>query len=344
MPLSAASNNFFPRTLWRSFLVTLVFVMLASFLFWLDSFRAYQSEIRVLVLAKSPTLEADQVVENFTELSKTLSFYDRVLQGTDLLDDEFEGYSPDQRRALWNDMVSVERSDKSGVLIITARKERSEQAKLLSEETSKALLSVASFYYNVKTDIDLRIVEGPIVSTTITHPWRYAATSVMSALGVTGAFFLILSLLPALFGKKTQIPKQTFHIGETVPLIDPKKFVPARPTNLTFESVPEETPELIEEEKASSFEEEKLVTNERMLPGMDITELPFEFEDTSREESAEVPEGEIFTETIEEPVILEELPVVQMEEKQEQTAPEEPREPTIEEYKRRLNELLAGGR
>jgi capsular polysaccharide biosynthesis protein len=341
MPLSAANNNFFPRTLWRTFLVTLVFVTLASFLFWLDSFRAYQSEIRVLVLAKSSAIEADQVIDNLAELSKTLSFYDRVLQGTDLLDDDFEGYSPDQRRALWNETVRVERSDKSGILIITARQERSEKAKLLSEETSKALLSVASFYYNIKTDVDLRIVEGPIVSTTLAQPWRYVAVSVGSAAGVTAVFFLLLSLVPSLFGKGAGTTPQTFRVGDAVPLIDPKKFVPARPAKLTFESTPEE----VQAEEEPVLSEEKPHKEERMLPGMDVAELPFEFEETYPEEPSVVPEGEIFTETIEEPVIPEELPVAQVEEKEEVKAPEPPRgEPTIEEYKRRLNELLAGGR
>lgn len=340
MSLSAANKTFFPRTLWRSFLVTLFFVTLASFLFWLDSFRVYQAELTMLVLAKSQAVDADQTASDLSELSKTLSFYDRVLSGTDLLDDDFEGYTPDQRRVLWNETVQVAQSDKGGVLTVTARQDEMEKAKRLAEETSKALLSVTSFYYNVKTDIDLRVVDGPIVSTVVAHPWKYGAVSIGSGLVATALFFLVLAFIPALFENRSSVSAPQYHIGETVPLIDPQKFVPARPTNLTFESVPEETVE--EAPAAVPLEELAEAQNERMLPGMDVAELPFEFEETYREDSLEGPEGEVFTND-EEPEITEILPVE--EEIEEEKVPEIPKgEPTVEEYKRRLNELLAGGR
>ena len=70
MRLRGINNLLLPYAAWRrSFFVALFFVTLASFLFWLDSFRIYEAEIRVLTIAKSQNTATDQVVENFEELT-----------------------------------------------------------------------------------------------------------------------------------------------------------------------------------------------------------------------------------------------------------------------------------
>ncbi len=326
--------NFIPiHASWRrSFFVALFFVTLASLLFWLDDYRVYQSEMRILVIGKVPTVATDQVVENFTELSRNLSFYERVLAGNDLIDDHFEGYTKDERKAAWNEMVTVNRSAQSGVLVVTAREASPESAKRLSEETGRALFAVAAFYYNVKTDIDLRVVDEPIIKTVVGEPIRYVVTSLGSALFLTTLFFMLLSLLPTLFGRDLGRTPE-FPVGASVPYIDPQKFVPERPV-MTFESAPKtrgETPETPAKAETES------VTTERLLPGMDATELPFQFETNFPDDEAE--------ETTE----LADLPVMNGFVESTPIAPATPEpvkkdEPTIEEYKRRLNELLSGGK
>lgn len=322
----------------RSFFVALFFVTLASLLFWLDSFRVYQSELRVLVIPKTSTVAIDQVVENFAELSRNLSFYERVLAGNDLIDDRFEGSTKDERKAGWNEIVSVKRSAQSGVLVVTATEKSPESAKRLSEETAKTLFAVASFYYNVKTDIDLRIVDEPIGKTTVGQPVPYVVTSVGSALILTTLFFVLLSALPSLFGRRDR-NHTDFPVGASVPYIDPQKFVPARPA-MSFES----TTNHREAEPVAAAPSEKPAANERLLPGMDATELPFQFEESfppeTETELTDLPVMNGFVESVEEsaPVAL---PIKQDEIKKEEVKKEEP---TIEEYKRRLNELLSGGK
>lgn len=332
--------NFIPiHASWRrSFFVALCFVTLASLLFWLDSFRVYQSELRILVIPKTSTVAIDQVVENFAELSRNLSFYERVLAGNDLIDDHFEGYTKDERKAGWNKMVTVTRSAQSGVLVVSATEASPEAAKRLSEETGKALFAVASFYYNVKTDIDLRIVDEPIVKTTVATPVLYGVTSFGSALLLTTVFFVLLSALPALFGRRDR-NRTDFPVGASVPYIDPQKFVPARPA-MSFES----TTNHREAEPVVTAPSEKPGANERLLPGMDA-ELPFEFEtsfpdDESETELTDLPVMNGFVESgVESAPVA--LPIKQDEIKKEEVKKEEP---TIEEYKRRLNELLSGGK
>lgn len=352
MPLSATNRVLFPRSAWkRSFFVTLFFVTLASFLFWLDTFRGYESEVRVLIIGKTESSATEQVIENLAELTSNLSFYERVLVSNDLIDDAFEGQSKDRRKALWNEAVVVRRSENSGVLVVTARQNTSEQSKRLAEETVKTLFVLAPFYYNIKTDVDLRVVDDVIVKPVLLRPLAYILSSIGSALVATIVFFWMLSVTPFFF--QTRKSKQQreylssparegseggqgeFAVGASVPYIDPQKFVPARPTALTFESSHQEQQirqEILAPGPARVTRVEGPVWNERMLPGMDVESLPFEFEERAPEENSV---EEIEEQRIPEPV------------SQKSELPSEPiptGEPTVEEYKRRLNELLAGGK
>ncbi len=329
--MSVRNKPSITRRSWqRSFFVALFFVTLAALLFWLETFHAYQSEMRVLVVGKVPETE-NQAIENLIELSKNLSFYERVLAGNDLIEDEFAGQAKDQRKKLWNETVTIQRSEKSGVLVVTARQDTPEKAKRLTEETVQTLFSVASFYYNIKTDIDLRIVDEPILETVVIHPIKYVLISFGSALGATVVFFGFLSFVPSLFGKPEEQVSPEYPIGASVPFIDPQKFVPARPTMLSFESSHDEQREMVSEAK-----------EERMLPGMDAESLPFQFE--------EVPG--VSPEASEQESNFSDLPVtggfvadkVETPQAASGTAPLNTNEPTVEEYKRRLNQLLAGGR
>ncbi len=346
MRLRGVNNLLSPYAAWRrSFFVTLFFVTLASFLFWLDSFRIYEAEVRVLTIAKSQSAATDQVVENFAELTSNLSFYERMLSENDLIDDDFEGYSQDKRKALWNEVVTVKRSEKSGVLIVVARQDTKEKSKRLAEATVKTLFSVAGFYYNIKTDIDLRVVDETIIKPALSQPLWYAATSLGSAFGATVLFFLFLSVTPFFFRKKqlravplriassetemTGKPYQDFAVGAAVPYIDPGKFVPTRPKALSFESSHEE--QQIREEILAPITKAQAPVNlpvassqsEKMLPGMDVENLPFEFEEVQIA-----------------PPLLESVAA----EPSVPPASIKSGEPTIEEYKRRLNELLSGGK
>ena len=252
------------------------------------------------------------------------------MENNDLIDDDFEGYSKDERKAHWNDIVSVHRSDKSGVLSVVATQDTPEKAKRLSEETVKTLFAVASFYYNIQTDIDVRVVDEPIVKTVVAHPVRYVLTSVGSAFGATTLFFLILSILPGMLGKRVTRVAPEYPTGASVPFLDPQKFVPARPTTLSFESSHQE-----QRVKKDVSVPTPLSGSERMLPGMDATELPFQFEESYPDEG-----------------VLTDLPVtggfvdekVTLEAATPSVENVKQGEPTIEEYKRRLNELLAGGK
>lgn len=331
-------NKFSAGTPWRrAFIVSLVFVLLASFIFWLDFFRSYQAEVSILIVAKqSSSPLAAAVAGDIKELTRTLTFYERVLADNELIDDTLEGQTPKKRKAFWNDMVSLDTREGSGFLVIRAYGETGENANRIAKQVAHSLFSVAGLYYDVKKDIDMRIVDGPITGSVLTRPWLYVVVSVSSAIIITLLFFGLLIVIPDLIGEQK---RESYLKGMTdinaLPhpesdqegigvWIDPKKFIPAKPDKLSFgnsyaEFSKEKThniayapahalapPNLpIDEGESDMFQPEKAgdAIGIRMAEAesFGVTEKPTSFADTESE-------------------------------------------PTEEEYKKRLNDLLAGGR
>lgn len=347
-------NNFSLSSSWgRAFIVSLVFVTLASGLFWLDFFRSYRAEVTVLIVSKSETAAVSQdVAGNVAELARTLSFHERVLADNDLIDDPFEGYAPDKRKTLWNDLVSVKHLDGSGTLVIQVRGDTPEQAKRLAQQTVQTLFSTAGFYYNVKTDIDMRIIDGPFASYVLASPFLFGGTSILTSLFVTTLFFWLLNAAPGFIGGRekrallrdasvvTEKAYPEFALGETVSWIDPKKFIPTKPSSLSFENSFQETKEapltqMPHVAHAPAPANLPIAPTETELPMVDEAELPFEFE-TPPEESEEM-----FSQDQGEPLGF---PVRGEHAIEPSLVAPKAGEPTSDEYKRRLNELLSGGK
>lgn len=321
----------------RAFIVTFVFVTFAASLFWLDFFRSYRAEVTILVISKTEP-SSQEIAENVAEVTRTLSFYERVLVDNDLIDDDFEGYAPDKRKTLWNKTFSVKRQENSGALILEAKGNTSEEARRLVRQTAQTLFSVAGIYYNVKTDVDMRVIDGPIVSYVLATPFLYGAASILTGLIITSFFFFVLDAISQFIARQktgTEKTRIEFEIGETVPWIDPRKFVPEKPAGLSFENTYEEKPEFFPARSPQYVTHAPAPANlpvapeEIELPTDDEQELPFEFETPLQEFE------EMFSNDQTEPLIF----PVRGEHSIQQPARGEP---TAEEYKRRLNELLAG--
>ncbi len=327
----------------RPFVVTFLCVSFAAFLFWLDMFRAYEAETKLLVIGKSASVDAGLAAGNLAEVVESLSFYERLIAETDQMEDSFEDFLPDRRRELWNKAVSARIEKGKSVIMIRARGETPEDARLLAKETAETLTSAAGLYYNVKTDLDIRIIDMPSVRAFVVTPVFYVGASLGTALLVTGVFFMFLFLAPRFFGKKTSEPELVFrddtaalayHIGDAVPYIDPRKFLPEKPSALLFEKPAKE--DIIKKET----ENQPLVRPS--VKAAAPANLPVFDESVPEEAEASLPMPEEVEEA------LEEISFPSRGEHEIVKAPIilAPRydEPTVEEYKRRLNELLSGGK
>jgi capsular polysaccharide biosynthesis protein len=354
MYMSVRNNvSSFVRAWGKIFLITLFFVCAASALFFLDMFRSYEADVRIMVISRSASVNPEQVAANLAALVGTLPFHDRVV-ADDILGDPLEGYPQPDRRARWNDAVRAERGIGNSVITVTAAGEDPEEARQLAARVSKTLFGMAGLYYDVKADIDVRAIDGPIAETVVRQPIAYAATSFLSALLVTMVFFGALIMVPNMFGRsrKGHVVESThegahhqvvteYREGDAVPYIDPRKFIPVRPSSLPFENAYPETHAVSTPSvKAAAPANLPIADDAIDLPVSDQP-LPFTFEGTDLSEYpvADLPfRGE-------HEVNAEETPEAIMGGEEFHTHEAEERgEPTVEEYKRRLNELLSGGK
>ncbi|MBI2439416.1 MAG: hypothetical protein HYV45_02350 [Candidatus Moranbacteria bacterium] len=345
----------------KMFFVTFIFLAFSSGLFWLDTFRGYRAEMEILVIAKGDAkVSAADMASDVAFLVGTLSLYDRLILEHDRFD-PFEGEVPDERREEWNDMVSVRQTKTGGLLHLRAIGESTEEAKRLARQTSQTLFSMVGLYYKPGEEIDIRVIDGPFSRTTIEQPVLFVLTSVLTGLAFSFLFFLLLELFPLLFRREKKERSEekvitkpsivSFSREEILPFIDPKKFIPTKPEGLAFEHFSDQE----NRDKKNNAEGVKKINHSfsvapapANLPVVDATAFSFEEQE---EERAQKKEDDIVLFHPEN--LSKEFSPIQGESlgfpvrgehaiKNDIFEEKNTGEPTVEEYKRRLNELLAG--
>jgi len=154
------------KTLLRSKIFWIVFA-LAAVIFFIAGIvmsKTYKSEMRILLLPRSDVAarNIDQILRNAEEIPKSLSFYNKMLELNPDIEDDLSDMSDSQRKNSWNDKIKVERVRKSGVIKIDAFSDVQLQAEIISRQIVASDIAVLSKYYDITTDLDIRIIDGPI--------------------------------------------------------------------------------------------------------------------------------------------------------------------------------------
>lgn len=338
-------------------LLSLFFIGAIAFLS-LDSFRKYQAEVSIIVLPKGNVLSADQVVKNIAFLPKTIDFFDALL-ASDARLAEFSTLDEGPvsvRKEIWNKMLRVKHEEGSGIITYTMNADTQEEATILSRQMIRTLFEKIGVYYDIRSEISIRLVEGPLVRTTIASPFWWVSTSLVAGMLlalIASALILkiesILSSSHRMAGASGKIPAKTDE--SHLPSIHPATFVPKKPFVLFSESGEAKAKEekwdqvLAEQERAESTAETPALVYPKPamrtventgaapanLPVMDETEFLAQFSGNNSSDKESSAERQIQdTAVMEEPVSSEESPL--------------PHEPTVEDYRRRLNELLRMGK
>jgi hypothetical protein len=324
MPLHVLSNTFIKSSWGRTFLVTLVFLVLASSLFWLDYFRTYETEVSVLFVTKE-TQPAPVVADALSSIMQTLTFALRAeenMSDGNLLP---ETDSKDQQKSYWNQYLDVKTEKESGILVFQQQADSEVLSKEKASATLKTLMLATNLYYGNDREVELRMIDKPITRVAISNVWAYAVTVLVTGVFLTSLFFGVLVLLTKKRAPKITLPTIEAHIGESVSWIDPQKFVAVKPSNLAFQeetSVASNEKKIVSEEKKVA---QKIASAPGNLPIMSGALPQFGIEEVDMMTEETLPEAGS-------QVIVEEVS-----EHFDPTA-----EPTVEEYKRRLNELLKG--
>lgn len=267
--------------------------------------RAYISTSHILIIPKSDVaaINSEQIIENLSLVPSTLSFYDRMISGNEF-DDLVSELSKQKRKDYWKSKLRIKRVSQSGILEISALDKTRYQAEITNHSTVQTLIKYIGFYYDIKNDVDLRIIDGPITKETSANSNIFLfSLSLISGFILT---FVLLFFSSYFSEKKKGIEKIRSDIFNF------KKNFPRKEKNM------EDLNKIIlqeEEEKPLDFLEKEPIFQIKKASAP--ANLPIAPEEEKIEEKKEI--------------------------KKEKNTPEPIiREATAEEVKERLNKLLSG--
>ena len=370
--------------------LALFFITAAAFVS-LDTFRGYRAEVTVLVLPLSTNqTPAEQMVENIAILPTTVSFLDALLESDGRLSEfsDLDEQSINARSEQWNEMLAVRREGGSGIVTYTIKADTQEEATIFARQMAKVLFQKIGTYYDIRSEVSLRLIEGPLVRASLISPVTWVVLSV--SIGIVAALSLMvlgvfLRLLIGTPRRKTATPTaETLSpvsrpTDTAYPAIHPDTFVPKKPMVLfseegearAREEKREYNPYVItpNSQQVSGARNEVTAPETVALPVAPIetvsatsTTQPIAVEPLSTPTSiattkSAAPANLPF---IDEATFLAQFsseatpesappepdtdPIQPMETGQEPATPSLPAEPTMEDYRRRLNELLKEGK
>jgi capsular polysaccharide biosynthesis protein len=152
----------------------LVFLM-----FFLEHFRVYSSEMTFLVAPKSEKTAgaAEMTVNSVAGIPQTLSFYDELLARYPEITDPWKVYSSKKRQAFWSDHLTVDSKDESGLVTVRIKADSASDATMLANRVKDNFFQVIGRYYDIRNDIDLRKVDGPVTEAELYHPLGWIVLS-----------------------------------------------------------------------------------------------------------------------------------------------------------------------
>lgn len=165
------------------FFVTWVALTTASGLFLLESFRVVVSTAEIVILPRTET--AIVAAGNAVALVRSESFALRVAAGTDAALGE----------DTWSESVAAELQPGSSTLSLAIKRESRGEAELLMGRLTKELGAVLSQWYAIPKELDLRVIDGPRITHTVSSWPLFLGASLLLGFGVTFGFFLLLSLI-----------------------------------------------------------------------------------------------------------------------------------------------------
>lgn len=342
------------KAFWVVFAVTTLVIFVAFFN--LNETYVSRTEIMVIPRSAAAVQNSDQIISNLAILPDSLYFYNRLVEDDPALAvPQIQELPAVKKLAFWDSRLAVKRLGGSGVLEITAIDPNRARAESVSVQTARELIATAGIYYNVQTDIDLRIIDGPITTYAGLAPAYVIFLESLGGSFLLVSFAFLISFL--LFGEQeTPAPKKsirwTFTGGKTFSPLPLVSEVISREV-LGAKNIQREHPEsrkskiepgaLREEKKAVKLEPASTKAVEEVYtaftkkaaapPNLPVAEEKPVFSIPQSKDNG--------------PVIISELKEAEREEEKNEVAklPEEKpiiREATPEEVKERLNKLLSG--
>lgn len=150
----------------KTFWITTVIVTIIFFFAGISVSKTYKGEMELLLLPKNDITarNINQVMQNAQEIPMSLSFYNKLIEFNPDIEDTFKNLSDSKRKENWNAKIEIEKIKESGIIKISVYDDAQLQTELISKQTALDTAKVLGKYYNILTELDVKIIDGPIVS------------------------------------------------------------------------------------------------------------------------------------------------------------------------------------
>jgi hypothetical protein len=168
------------------------------FFVWLDNSRSYRSEISIFFAPKSDVAawQSEQIIGNLITYPTKLSFYEQMIKDDENIEDFLIGKNKETKIKVWNEKLESDRELSSSIVVIKYSDSNKEKAEIINRQSVYTLFGIMSRFYDVKEDIDLRIIEGPIVKKQFTNwPW-----AIIGSIGGGIVFVVLVQSIASILG------------------------------------------------------------------------------------------------------------------------------------------------
>lgn len=173
----------------------------AVFLLALNMNRTYQSETEIIFLPKNAYVASslDVVLSNAKQVASSAFFYKKLVEENQNIEDPVDQLTEYKRKEYWNNIMTIERLEKSSVLRMRIINEDQEQAELLASSTAKDIALAMSRHYDIRNDLDVRVIENVFTrSISTAWTWKWILGS------VAGGFVLSVAIAWVLAQKRKE--------------------------------------------------------------------------------------------------------------------------------------------
>ena len=165
-----------------------LFISAVIFMAFLNANQSYVVYTDILLIPKSAVtaVSVEQIVANAKIIPTELSFYENILSQNEDMADPSQEMLNHRRKNYWNEKIRADFLGRSGILRLSVSDSGMEEAKKLNAYSTRELIRELSGFYNIKTDLDIRIIDGPIArSSRNVNPFLAAIASLLSGMIIT---------------------------------------------------------------------------------------------------------------------------------------------------------------
>ncbi|MEI8103897.1 MAG: hypothetical protein WCG84_03305 [Candidatus Moraniibacteriota bacterium] len=327
---------FFPR---YSILIGVISLVVMAFL-TLSWFQISVTKMQVLLIpgdAHSTAL-ATQVVETLSEDIKTTSFYDQLVQKYPEQQTAWNQMTMGEKRAWWTGQVTTERIKNSGIVNVTLTGSTVASSQDLANQIVTVLRTEPQRLYGASASVGVVVLESPYSEIQLNQPFVWFIATI--CLG----FLLTIILLAMIRTIQTILIRKEKPFKQLTPNFVKFVAMPVQQTVQKFEDVLQKP--------LDPFRVAKEAPTEKPIetPVAPVVEKPLPVNVVAKNIPGNLPFVENFSweQALPGLYVNSEASPVQPEKNETQNLPSlpettpAPAEPTEEELKRRLNQLLRG--